>query len=41
MLEQSTIQNVNELNVENWTSGLYFIHFITEKGSTTRKIIVK
>ena len=41
MLEQSTLQSTNEVNVQNWTPGLYFIYFMTEKGWTTRKIIVK
>lgn len=41
MLQQSTLQSTNEVNVQNWTSGLYLIHFTTDKGHTTRKIIVK
>jgi len=41
MLEQSNLQSKNEVNVQNWTPGLYLIYFTTEKGHTTRKIIVK
>lgn len=39
--ELSILKEYNEIDVQAWTSGLYFIQFTTETGHSTRKIIIK
>ena len=39
--QPSLLKERNEVKVQEWTPGLYFIQFTTKKGHSTRKIVVE